>query len=813
MIHAKREWVVMAVEIGLLAALVLWGVSQVPGQRADLVGRLSVDALDEVYLDTSGSGGSRDLTLTSPEAGTITLADLVSGEAITALDPDALDGDTVDDDLVDAAIVGAGLTDAQVSNVLTVSADGSVDIAALTANGGDAAGDMIYRTEAGDEPYERLPIGTQGQILRATGLAPALPVWWTPAWGDADVSDTLTVGAGGSVNDAALSASVAHLNAAETITGNWVNTANPWGDDEVVPGLTISGGTINATPIGATTAAAASVTTLSASGVASFDGNLEIGNEAADTVYLYTNQNAGYAQATGLVWTDAPGNMESQSKFIRIDMDHMAHGGYQRVAIMDLYSDTGDTGLYVENIADDGCYIQLDDHLQFSADDASDPSIIYSSAAMSAAIRTNTAGDRDINIVALDDSCLDILCEDEVSTAGLMLRSSNTTAGNYWPDLGAHGDLIVGYPDAYSGSNLNLYENPSGRAVLYGGEENGAVNADEWDDLGAAIEIHGWGSQPDWMFQANGDTLTLYDDPDDFQDPATGAVAVWDDSDTKFTLANGWGLSVTGNTVLGDASGDTLTINPSSITMNNYDWIDAQVGDNLTIASTSNMSTTADMGIGTASPGARLHVVGGASEGDELIRVDQMADYDEPFAHFLGTMDSSAILSNVIDAGIASISSATVAGYVRVEVTESAYTNLIGDELWIPVYTVAFTLPACPRIDAWIDGSWVEVGRAIRDNVGHARQREQTIMIAAPAARFRLVEDEPETSVIRWIRGETHDGRIMDWGLGTVVTEPAPAGHLGETLGDVMTVVEWEFESPVTELVTYGYYIPNPSEQ
>ncbi|MEK7589302.1 MAG: hypothetical protein AAB479_01570 [Patescibacteria group bacterium] len=40
-------------------------------------------------------------------------------------------------------------------------------------------------------------------------------------WADDEVSDTLTVGSGGSVNDAALSVNVAHVNAAETITSLW----------------------------------------------------------------------------------------------------------------------------------------------------------------------------------------------------------------------------------------------------------------------------------------------------------------------------------------------------------------------------------------------------------------------------------------------------------------------------------------------------------------------------------------------------------------------------------------------------------------
>lgn len=38
----------------------------------------------------------------------------------------------------------------------------------------------------------------------------------------------------------------------ETISGNWVNTTNPWADNEVANDLTIDGGSINNSPIGAT---------------------------------------------------------------------------------------------------------------------------------------------------------------------------------------------------------------------------------------------------------------------------------------------------------------------------------------------------------------------------------------------------------------------------------------------------------------------------------------------------------------------------------------------------------------------------------
>jgi hypothetical protein len=66
---------------------------------------------------------------------------------------------------------------------------------------------------------------------------------------DADVADDLTISAAGSVDDGALSANVALFDTVGTITANWVNTANPWADNEVADDLTINSGNIDNTPI------------------------------------------------------------------------------------------------------------------------------------------------------------------------------------------------------------------------------------------------------------------------------------------------------------------------------------------------------------------------------------------------------------------------------------------------------------------------------------------------------------------------------------------------------------------------------------
>ncbi|HBY74009.1 MAG TPA: hypothetical protein DEG44_04990 [Candidatus Kerfeldbacteria bacterium] len=57
--------------------------------------------------------------------------------------------------------------------------------------------------------------------------------------------------------------SLAMLDEAESITANWVNTANPWDDNEVANSLTLTGGTINDVTIGATTASSGNFSSLS----------------------------------------------------------------------------------------------------------------------------------------------------------------------------------------------------------------------------------------------------------------------------------------------------------------------------------------------------------------------------------------------------------------------------------------------------------------------------------------------------------------------------------------------------------------------
>lgn len=62
-------------------------------------------------------------------------------------------------------------------------------------------------------------------------------------------------------------ANVAHINAAETLAADWVNTANPWADNEVADALTVSGGSVDNSAVGAVTPSTGAFTTCTASGV------------------------------------------------------------------------------------------------------------------------------------------------------------------------------------------------------------------------------------------------------------------------------------------------------------------------------------------------------------------------------------------------------------------------------------------------------------------------------------------------------------------------------------------------------------------
>ena len=66
----------------------------------------------------------------------------------------------------------------------------------------------------------------------------------------------------------------ANLSVNEVITANWDNSANPWSDAEVADALTITGGSINGSPIGATTVSTGAFSTLQAQSLSAPTGSI-----------------------------------------------------------------------------------------------------------------------------------------------------------------------------------------------------------------------------------------------------------------------------------------------------------------------------------------------------------------------------------------------------------------------------------------------------------------------------------------------------------------------------------------------------------
>ncbi|MCP3938990.1 MAG: hypothetical protein GY708_26890, partial [Actinomycetia bacterium] len=88
-----------------------------------------------------------------------------------------------------------------------------------------------------DEVSDTLTVGAQGSVDDNALSATVTKLGQTIE--NVEVADDLTISATGQVADGALSSQVAHLDAAETIGADWDNTTNPWSDDEVSDTLTV----------------------------------------------------------------------------------------------------------------------------------------------------------------------------------------------------------------------------------------------------------------------------------------------------------------------------------------------------------------------------------------------------------------------------------------------------------------------------------------------------------------------------------------------------------------------------------------------
>ena len=224
---------------------------------------------------------------------------------------------------------GTAVADAYVANDLTISG-GTVNssvIGGSTAAAGtftqvdiEATGDLrLQDTTGGQYVALQAPgtvstswtatfpaaVGTSGQALRASDGSGTLE-WYTPQ----DVADITGVIAGSGLTGGGLSGTVT-LNAIGTTdritanadsidiaatyvgqssivvlgtiaSGTW--QGNPIQDTYVANDITISGGTVNSSVIGGVTPAAATVTTLNATGATTLDGAVTLGNAAADDI-------------------------------------------------------------------------------------------------------------------------------------------------------------------------------------------------------------------------------------------------------------------------------------------------------------------------------------------------------------------------------------------------------------------------------------------------------------------------------------------------------------------------------------------------
>ncbi len=297
------------------------------------------DVSDEIGLNTSTPSSLFDVRDTSGAVATLSTSEtvVVDGTKLGQLDFSAPQEASGEDALLPGASIWAeadadfsagvnttdlvfatGESEAAVERARLTSA-GKLDVTGIIEAG---SGDTAITTAAGD-----VIVGSGGSVddgalsadvahLNAAETVSADWVNTANPWADDEVADVLTIGATGSVDDGALSANVAHLNAAETIAADWVNTANPWADDEVADVLTIAGGTVNSSAIGGTTPSTGAFTTLSASGASTLTGNVKIGEsgaaaqmvhiERADTNVIQvslenTDTIVGYGASAGLM--------------------------------------------------------------------------------------------------------------------------------------------------------------------------------------------------------------------------------------------------------------------------------------------------------------------------------------------------------------------------------------------------------------------------------------------------------------------------------------------------------------------------------
>ncbi len=297
----------LTIDDGAINDTVIGGITPAEGKFTTLQIETSLSFMDPVdqgnvaTIQLPDIAGDYTLTLPVDEGG--------AGQVLTTNGSGVLSWSTPVTGDITSVTAGAGLTGGGASGAVTLTADGpnitnlnasniasgTLDDARLSANV-SLLGSSIDSSEITDGAIVNADINATAAIawtkISKAGAVPgdvgAAAAVHTHAasditsgtFTDAQVSDTITVGAGGSVNDAALSVNVSKLGASidsseitdGTIVAADVSNTAALTDAQINDDLTISGGTVDNSIIGGTTPAAGTFTTLRANALTLVDG-------------------------------------------------------------------------------------------------------------------------------------------------------------------------------------------------------------------------------------------------------------------------------------------------------------------------------------------------------------------------------------------------------------------------------------------------------------------------------------------------------------------------------------------------------------
>ncbi len=192
---------------------------------------------------TQGSGAYTATWSSSTTHGTSDINGLLTCQSIT----------------MDSGAFSALLSSSTIYGSLTVS--GALDFPAQSVAGADLVNDSVTDTQLAYNTGQHLTttssptfkdlVVTYGLDTSTGDFSGAVYVGgnitqgsgaYSTSFSSTNINGSLTVSGAfiGAVDDIYLSTSVAHIDEAQTIIGNWVNTANPWADNEVSDTLTAS---------------------------------------------------------------------------------------------------------------------------------------------------------------------------------------------------------------------------------------------------------------------------------------------------------------------------------------------------------------------------------------------------------------------------------------------------------------------------------------------------------------------------------------------------------------------------------------------